>query len=94
MFGTEYHAECYCGNELSAAAVLKPDTDCSTVCGGNGQQACGGPDRLSVYKIGQGSRKREEHVRRHGERMGYGGKVQRREGNRRKLFDEVVEDGE
>lgn len=91
--GAEYYSECYCANELSTAATLTPDTDCGTVCSGNSSQACGGPDRLSVYMLPSSSSQRRalgdeagvemnEHLRRH---------AHGRRGVRR-LFDEVVRD--
>ncbi len=46
-FGLEYSRECYCGNELGSQ--LAP-AKCGMLCmGGNGNQWCGGPDRLNLY---------------------------------------------
>ena len=92
--GTEYYSECYCANDLAAASTVTPDTDCSTVCSGNSSQACGGPNRLSVYMLPASSQRRSlgneesanirEHLRRHEHSYA-------RRGVRR-LFDEVVRD--
>lgn len=52
FFGTEYSAECYCGDALHATAVEAAGGlgECGMVCSGDGGQYCGGPDRLSVYE--------------------------------------------
>ncbi|KAF7361015.1 hypothetical protein MSAN_01131700 [Mycena sanguinolenta] len=47
--GGEFSVQCFCGNALVEGAVIAPETDCSSPCGGNSTQACGGGDRLSVY---------------------------------------------
>ncbi|KAK2464992.1 hypothetical protein APHAL10511_003068 [Amanita phalloides] len=47
--GTEYGSECYCGNQLANGAALAPAADCNMPCAGNSAEACGGPNRLSVY---------------------------------------------
>ncbi|KAF8346390.1 glyoxal oxidase N-terminus-domain-containing protein [Amanita rubescens] len=44
--GTEYSD---CGNELANGAAIAPQTDCSVGCSGNATEACGGPNRVSVY---------------------------------------------
>ncbi|KAG6812809.1 hypothetical protein H0H92_000267 [Tricholoma furcatifolium] len=49
LAGTEYSDECYCGNTLVAGAVISTDDTCNSACVGNATQACGGPNRLSVY---------------------------------------------
>ena len=47
-FGVEYSRECYCGNELGGQ--LAPAKECGMLCmGSNGNQWCGGPDRLNLY---------------------------------------------
>ncbi|KAF2737108.1 WSC-domain-containing protein [Polyplosphaeria fusca] len=46
--GTEYSTECYCGISLPAQAASDPST-CNKPCSGDATQACGGPNRLSVY---------------------------------------------
>ncbi|KDR73046.1 hypothetical protein GALMADRAFT_142739 [Galerina marginata CBS 339.88] len=48
--GSEFSDECYCGNTLVDGATLATDpTTCSNGCAGNSTQACGGPNRMSVY---------------------------------------------
>ena len=47
VVGTEYSAECYCGGTLPADNA--GDSTCNMPCSGDATQACGGPDRLSVY---------------------------------------------
>ncbi|EKM51419.1 uncharacterized protein PHACADRAFT_263533 [Phanerochaete carnosa HHB-10118-sp] len=50
--GMEYSVQCFCGNELINGAVTAPDSDCNMACGGSATEACGGPNRLSVYSTG------------------------------------------
>lgn len=48
--GTEYSSECYCRNKLGAGQVLATSAaECNMPCSGNSSQACGGPNRLSIY---------------------------------------------
>ncbi|KAJ7591598.1 hypothetical protein C8J56DRAFT_1137522 [Mycena floridula] len=47
--GMEFADECYCGNRLVNGATLGDETTCSMGCAGNASEACGGPNRLSVY---------------------------------------------
>ncbi|KAL0947951.1 hypothetical protein HGRIS_010580 [Hohenbuehelia grisea] len=47
--GLEFTIECYCGNNLINGAVTAADSTCNMPCGGNATEACGGPNRLSVY---------------------------------------------
>ncbi|KAL2179114.1 uncharacterized protein P884DRAFT_239711 [Thermothelomyces heterothallicus CBS 202.75] len=49
-FGTEYAAECYCGNALAATSSNTSLADCSMPCSGNPAQYCGGPNRLELYE--------------------------------------------
>ncbi|KAF9005041.1 copper radical oxidase with WSC domains [Cyathus striatus] len=49
LAGTEFADECYCGNTLVDGAVPAADATCNMGCTGNTTQACGGPNRLSVY---------------------------------------------
>jgi hypothetical protein len=49
MAGTEFSDECYCGNTLVDGAVLTVNSDCNMGCAGNATEACGGPNRVSVY---------------------------------------------
>ncbi|USW48743.1 Putative carbohydrate-binding WSC, PAN/Apple domain, alpha/Beta hydrolase [Septoria linicola] len=48
-FGTEYGAECYCGNSFSAGAVRTLDSDCNMLCANATNQFCGAGNRLTVY---------------------------------------------
>lgn len=49
--GTEWHRECFCGQKLAAGGVKAEDQDdCNTPCAGNQTQACGGSNRLTLYK--------------------------------------------
>ena len=50
FFGTEWYDECYCGNKLAAGGVEARESDCSTPCKGDKNQACGGSNRLTLYK--------------------------------------------
>ncbi|KAL1837323.1 hypothetical protein VTJ49DRAFT_3994 [Mycothermus thermophilus] len=49
-FGTEYSAECFCGNTLHASSTNASLEDCSMTCSGNPLQYCGGPNRLDLYE--------------------------------------------
>lgn len=51
VFGTEYAQECFCGNTITSANSSQ--SDCSMTCKGNLATYCGGPNRLSVWKLGQ-----------------------------------------
>lgn len=50
FFGTEYSAECYCGNSLHASSSAAPLADCAMPCSGNTNEYCGGPNRLTLYE--------------------------------------------
>ncbi|KAI1310047.1 heme peroxidase [Xylaria venustula] len=50
-FGTEYGAECYCGNEFGEGSVVAPGSQCSMACDGDAKQLCGAGNRLSVYEL-------------------------------------------
>lgn len=50
-FGTEFSGECYCGNTFGAGAVLATDGGCTMTCNGNATEYCGGPNRLTTYKL-------------------------------------------
>jgi hypothetical protein len=43
----EYAQECWCGTSLSKS--IDTPNDCTTACTGDESQACGGPERLTVY---------------------------------------------
>ena len=49
--GAEYGTECYCGNAIIQGG--KQDTanpnGCNMNCGGNANEKCGGPSRMSIY---------------------------------------------
>ncbi|KAH7906672.1 copper radical oxidase-like protein [Hygrophoropsis aurantiaca] len=45
----EYSTQCFCGDYLTNGAAKAPEADCNMACGGNANEACGGPNRLSVY---------------------------------------------
>ncbi|KAB5545663.1 hypothetical protein GE09DRAFT_1243416 [Coniochaeta sp. 2T2.1] len=49
--GVENGNECFYGSSLSA---MQPNTGCSTACGGNSSEVCGGGWRLAVYENQQG----------------------------------------
>ncbi|KAF1988457.1 class II peroxidase [Aulographum hederae CBS 113979] len=50
FFGVEYGSECYCGPSLNtAAATLRPGSECSMSCGGNSTEYCGSGNRMNVY---------------------------------------------
>ncbi|KAH8988288.1 copper radical oxidase [Lactarius hatsudake] len=49
LAGMEFSVQCFCGNNLVQGAVTSPNADCNMGCGGNTTEACGGPNRLSVY---------------------------------------------
>ncbi|KAK4207615.1 WSC domain-containing protein [Rhypophila decipiens] len=47
--GTQYGAECYCGNELNPASTKVAESECSMPCGGDTTLKCGASNRLSIY---------------------------------------------
>ncbi|KAF2467278.1 putative glyoxal oxidase precursor [Lindgomyces ingoldianus] len=47
--GTEYSAECYCGNSFMNGGTIANVDDCNMACNGNANEPCGGPNRLTVY---------------------------------------------
>ncbi|RPD53575.1 galactose oxidase [Lentinus tigrinus ALCF2SS1-7] len=49
LAGMEFGVQCFCGNELIDGAVKGDEDTCNMSCGGNSTEACGGPNRLSVY---------------------------------------------
>ncbi|MCJ1315893.1 hypothetical protein MMC15_001213 [Xylographa vitiligo] len=50
--GTEYSDECYCGNSLGGGSAVATSTDCDMACSGNSTEACGGPNRLTLFQNG------------------------------------------
>lgn len=49
-FGTEYGAECYCGNTIGAGANQTSDSECDMLCASNASEFCGSSSRLTVYQ--------------------------------------------
>ncbi|KAL7277999.1 hypothetical protein ACG7TL_007952 [Trametes sanguinea] len=49
LAGLEFGVQCFCGNTLIDGAVPGEEDTCNMACGGNSTEACGGPNRLSVY---------------------------------------------
>ncbi|KAK8133479.1 glyoxal oxidase N-terminus-domain-containing protein [Apiospora sp. TS-2023a] len=49
MAGTEYGAECYCGDKPNEASTIVDDSECSVPCAGDNTQPCGAGNRLSVF---------------------------------------------
>ena len=47
--GTEYSAECWCGNTIGGTGALAAAADCNMPCTGDDTESCGGPNRLSLY---------------------------------------------
>lgn len=54
LAGVEYSGECYCDNQLRNSGGPAPDgnTLCNMPCNGNNAQICGGPNRLSLFTLG------------------------------------------
>lgn len=52
--GVEYSTECYCDNSLATSSIPAATTDCSMTCGGNANEFCGGPNRLTFYESSAG----------------------------------------
>ncbi|OCK77835.1 copper radical oxidase [Lepidopterella palustris CBS 459.81] len=50
--GVEYGGECYCGNAFANGGGPAPDgsAGCNMPCAGNGQETCGGSNRLNVFQ--------------------------------------------
>lgn len=50
MAGTEYSTQCFCSNYVANGGKLAAtDTDCDMGCSGKATEACGGPNRISLY---------------------------------------------
>ncbi|XP_013909609.1 PREDICTED: WSC domain-containing protein 2 [Thamnophis sirtalis] len=47
--GLEFGAECYCGHKILAENVS--DSQCNMECKGEKSSFCGGPNRLSIYRL-------------------------------------------
>ncbi|XP_076455491.1 uncharacterized protein LOC143290086 [Babylonia areolata] len=52
--GIEYGRECFCGDSLQKHGRAGKESDCSMVCTGDRNSACGGSWRLSVYDTVKG----------------------------------------
>lgn len=49
LAGTEYSAECWCGNSIGGSGAPASTADCNMPCTGDNTQSCGGPNRLNLY---------------------------------------------
>uniref|UniRef100_A0A8C5BA59 WSC domain containing 2 n=1 Tax=Gadus morhua TaxID=8049 RepID=A0A8C5BA59_GADMO len=47
--GLEFGAECYCGHKVQGANVT--ESECNMECKGERSSACGGANRLSIYRL-------------------------------------------
>ncbi|TDL23452.1 hypothetical protein BD410DRAFT_838937 [Rickenella mellea] len=48
--GLEYSVQCFCDNNVINGGTLLPNpSTCNMACGGNSTEACGGPNRMSIY---------------------------------------------
>ena len=51
--GAEYSTQCFCGNNIiNGGAKATSEADCGMTCGGNANEKCGGPNRMSIYATG------------------------------------------
>ncbi|KAF4123465.1 Glyoxal oxidase N-terminus [Geosmithia morbida] len=52
--GAEYQSQCFCGDNIVNGGVKATSEDqCSTPCGGDSDETCGGPDRMSIFSVGE-----------------------------------------
>ncbi|EMD36066.1 hypothetical protein CERSUDRAFT_115979 [Gelatoporia subvermispora B] len=49
LAGLEFSTQCFCGDALVNGATNATDSDCDMGCGGDATEACGGPNRISLY---------------------------------------------
>lgn len=55
-YGVEYSSQCFCGNTINSPNFITSPTStpnnstCNMRCGGRGDQLCGGPNAISLYK--------------------------------------------
>lgn len=42
-----------CGNNIVTGRTVAPKSECDMPCAGNATEACGGPNRVSVYWNGE-----------------------------------------
>lgn len=47
--GMEYSGECYCDNSIASTGSPAAYSDCNMGCNGNNTEACGGPDRITIF---------------------------------------------
>lgn len=51
--GLEYSTQCFCGSAMvNAGSLASTDSDCAMTCSGNSSEVCGGPNRMSIFAIG------------------------------------------
>ena len=51
--GMEYSTQCFCGDSIiNGGKLATADTDCAMTCAGNAGEICGGPNRMSIYAVG------------------------------------------
>ena len=51
--GAEYSTQCFCGNSIiNGGTQATSEADCGMNCGGNANEKCGGPNRMSIYATG------------------------------------------
>jgi hypothetical protein len=57
LAGTEYSGECFCDNQYRNKGGPAPDGEakCTMLCNGNQTEACGGSDRLSLFRFYTGA---------------------------------------
>lgn len=55
--GTEYGAQCFCGNEIIEGGTLDTanPNGCNMACAGDANEICGGPNRMDIYSNITGS---------------------------------------
>ena len=51
--GLQYSNQCFCDNQIRNSGTLGQEADCGMACSGAAGQKCGGPNRDSVYAIGE-----------------------------------------
>lgn len=49
LAGTEYAAECFCGNEILNSGAPAA-SGCNMPCNGDASEMCGGPDRMNLWE--------------------------------------------
>jgi hypothetical protein len=52
--GAEYHSQCFCAQQIgNGGKKAASDDECNTSCLGNPSESCGGPNRMSIFSIGE-----------------------------------------